>query len=1063
MTLRHARTVALMGLTLLWVTPTVSLAASPPAVAAVNNFPVVQGGSYPLGDLTVAESAPGQLPTGDVITFRFADSAAGATLHFNTNPSAAGTNGLTASLTLASSSGTLNDEVLVTIQAVSSASPGVLTLTGLTAAVDAVAAIGNDVVNVGDSAGVVAPVGSTVSTSDANVLSSVTPKALYAAVTAPTIFGTGNSQQAGNLTIGEPAKVFFKTGDLITFSMRDSQGTANTVGLTTAPAASGGSMTVAVVGLSSPTPQPNDTGFKVLITAQDPANGSTSTLTISNLSYNLVNAPQGPVTVSAVVTTGASTEYIVPGRVTNAVVGGNTATTSAGQPIIQLGTSAQPVANLTVTEAQPGTLKANDTFSLQIEESGVTYSGTPPAKVTSGNLGVGAGTLNASQTTVTYPITATSSIASTIVIGPIYYDVTAGATAGDPVNVLTFGSGASANSFTSVTVANARLAPTGASLFTPASAPIVTSTSGAAGNVVYQEAAGMLAPTNGSIVLLSPYADKTTAYRTTFSATPTATVAAGSGLVLGAGNLNTVTIAVLTPTGTISAPPATAAIFPVTTGSTTPASVTFSGISYSLGSLVPPGAYVGYGVVDSGSNGSGTSLWGNQYVNGASAGPPPSPPKTKVYSVVSNQQYFLSNSDGSTWADMDAAKLVLMITPSVDSTAVLSANADLWTENAGFNQDIGIYVTPSDATAFPANIVAWKESGGFAGTFSPNAAFVQTAFQMTGGTTYTIKIRWKTNKSGAATIAAGAGSSPNFSPTRLTARVVPSGTGISSVVSNQQYFLSGSDGSTWVDMDSARLEMTVTPGVDSIALIGANADLWTENAGYNQDIGISVSPSFGYPSNIVAWKESGGFAGTFSPNAAFAQKAFPMSAGVTYTIKLQWKTNKSAAGATIAAAAGGGLPFSQTRLVVQLVPSTINPAFAVSTKQYFLANSNGSTWQDIDATNLSLILIPSQSCTAILAGNADLWTENAGYNQDIGITINGTLIAWKESGGFAGTFSPNAASVQTVLALAAGTTYTIKLQWKTNKPATGVTIAAAAGNGPTFSPTSLTVHLEACS
>src|SRR6266566_5089777 len=132
---------------------------------------------------------------------------------------------------------------------------------------------------------------------------------------------------------------------------------------------------------------------------------------------------------------------------------------------------------------------------------------------------------------------------------------------------------------------------------------------------------------------------------------------------------------------------------------------------------------------------------------------------------------------------------------------------------------------------------------------------------------------------------------------------------------------------------------------------------------------------------------------------------------------------------------------------------------AVSNAQYALTGSNGSTWKDMDATNLKLTITPSFDCVALLTANADLWTAVAGRNQDIAIAVNGAIAGWKESGGFAGTFSPNAAFVQTVVAMAAGTLYTIKIQWKTNKAAAAnATIFAGAGNGP-YSPTRLTAHL----
>jgi hypothetical protein len=116
----------------------------------------------------------------------------------------------------------------------------------------------------------------------------------------------------------------------------------------------------------------------------------------------------------------------------------------------------------------------------------------------------------------------------------------------------------------------------------------------------------------------------------------------------------------------------------------------------------------------------------------------------------------------------------------------------------------------------------------------------------------------------------------------------------------------------------------------------ANADLLTGTSGYNQDIGIFVSDNGGVDT-LLAWKESGGFAGTFSPNAAFVQTSYPMTAGHTYVFKLKWKTNKNASGATIYAAAGGPPEFSPTRLTVELTdpppPPTlisdgINNAFA---------------------------------------------------------------------------------------------------------------------------------------
>src|SRR4029077_2117159 len=122
--------------------------------------------------------------------------------------------------------------------------------------------------------------------------------------------------------------------------------------------------------------------------------------------------------------------------------------------------------------------------------------------------------------------------------------------------------------------------------------------------------------------------------------------------------------------------------------------------------------------------------------------------------------------------------------------------------------------------------------------------------------------------------------------------------------------------------------------------------------------------------------------------------------GDSYVFKMKWKAHKPAAGATIFAGAGSN-PYSPTSLIAQTFPTATPPNFASSTSQYFLANSDGSTWHDIDAANLVSTVVPTGSETAILGANADLFTGKAGFNQDIGIfvSLNGgteTLVAWKE-------------------------------------------------------------------
>lgn len=142
------------------------------------------------------------------------------------------------------------------------------------------------------------------------------------------------------------------------------------------------------------------------------------------------------------------------------------------------------------------------------------------------------------------------------------------------------------------------------------------------------------------------------------------------------------------------------------------------------------------------------------------------------FTAVSTQQYRLAGSDGATFVDMDPSTLVLNITPIFDCIAIFTANSDLWTEVAGYNQNIGVFV--SGGTYGSGQLIGWKESGGRSGTFSPNAAFLQAIASLSRGVSYVAKLRWKMNNAAPASIAirAGAGLGPVFSPTRLSAHLI---------------------------------------------------------------------------------------------------------------------------------------------------------------------------------------------------------------------------------------------------------------------------------------------------
>src|SRR5438128_3731240 len=444
----------------------------------------------------------------------------------------------------------------------------------------------------------------------------------------------------------------------------------------------------------------------------------------------------------------------------------------------------------------------------------------------------------------------------------------------------------------------------------------------------------------------------------------------------------------------------------------------------------------------------------------------PPPPAIAHLTAVTSQQYHLSNSDGNTWVDIDGANLTLTLTPTQDSIALITGNADLWTANAGLNQDLGVWISPSNATTYPSNIVAWKESGGYAGTFSPNAAAVRTTFPMSSGVTYTVKLRWKTNRPApGGTIYAGAGPlGAGYSPTRLTARLVPvAAAAVYSASTTTQPCLANSNGVTWTDVDAATMKLQITPTQDSLAILSGNADLWTSRAGLNQDLGISVSTNGG-ADQLVAWKESGGFAGTYSPNAALVEPVVHRSAATNYTIKLRWKANKPTGSTMIHIGAGPiAGQFSPTSLIAQLVPvAGGNLSNASSTQQYQVRGSDGITWTAMDSSNLTLSFSAGSANCVMLSGNADLWTASAGFNQDLGLALDGNIVGWKESGGFAGTYSPNAADVQAFDPITAGSTHTAVLMWKTNRRSGTGTIFAAAGGGGPYSNTALVAELISC-
>ncbi len=477
-----------------------------------------------------------------------------------------------------------------------------------------------------------------------------------------------------------------------------------------------------------------------------------------------------------------------------------------------------------------------------------------------------------------------------------------------------------------------------------------------------------------------------------------------------------------------------------------------------------PGTYPVTATVKDGRAPQSGSFASTAVVAGAGASACTSTSSTHWFAGCSNDQYAMKAGTASTWVPMDPSKLSITFNPTIASYAVISANADLWTGTAGFNQDIGIMVTGGSYPTTAGQPEVWKESGGPT-IFAPNAAFAQkpiVTVPLTGGALYTVTLVWKASKPGSGVIWAGAGPiSGNYSPTRLSVMLVPTAPLTTWIAtSTQQLVLPNSNG-TWQDMDATLSVQFTVPSTGSwLAYISGNADLWTSTLGFNQDIGINLVG--GTYNGIVAWKESGGRAGTFSPNAAFVQPALPVTAG-NYTAKLQWKANRAGTSKIYAGAGPFAGGFSPTTLSVVLIP-VAGTQTASSTTQYQYTNSNGIAWPQMDNNVLKVTVTASSTANYLLAANSDLWTSTAGFNQDIGIMVSGGtigaggVVTWKESGGSA-SLAPNAAFVYGDVTLAASATpYTITIVWKANKPDSH-TIYAGAGAVSPYSPTWLTATL----
>ena len=433
------------------------------------------------------------------------------------------------------------------------------------------------------------------------------------------------------------------------------------------------------------------------------------------------------------------------------------------------------------------------------------------------------------------------------------------------------------------------------------------------------------------------------------------------------------------------------------------------------------------------------------------------------WNATSTKQYLLINSDGTTWKEMDGSTLVLSITPSVTSDAVLSANASIFASGSGVNTDVAIEVNGA--------VAAWKEAGGYSAAH-PATVFVQTETLMNAGTTYTVALYWKTNVSQPTSVYSAAGAGPEngaFSPTALSALLTPHNEALVSAAQSPNTFQPTTNSTSWTPMDSqGSLTTTITtPGTSSDtynALITANADTFAAN-GANQDVGICYAPSAQYgsycngtPATAYAYQENAG-SSSYMPIAALVQYNIALTGGTSYTSGIVWKVNGS--GTIYGAAGPGSGSFSPDTIIVQLTKAADNEVSgttqATQETRSYASQDPGTAWENVPGV-AALSFSSGTNWLTYLDANASLFANAAGFNTDLGLCIvtsqqscdsGGTYIAgWTEAGGGAA-WSPDATFLHVPFYMNAGNSYTAYLQWRTSiAMSSGSTIYAGLGNTP---------------
>jgi transposase len=146
-----------------------------------------------------------------------------------------------------------------------------------------------------------------------------------------------------------------------------------------------------------------------------------------------------------------------------------------------------------------------------------------------------------------------------------------------------------------------------------------------------------------------------------------------------------------------------------------------------------------------------------------------SPRHALVHSVTSNLRYELEDLDSTTWVPLDSHRLTLTICSPRECQIMVTGYANLSTSNRRIAAHFG--VQHSGIPYGTADILCWQETGG--GTMA--AVTVQAITKARADVIYTLSLVWKPSVpiSGPDRIIAGAGTSHPYSPSGLSAQLIP--------------------------------------------------------------------------------------------------------------------------------------------------------------------------------------------------------------------------------------------------------------------------------------------------